>query len=179
VRQIPPLLAAWRGMQRPCSARVLRSMYTAWTHDTSSISALLAFIVANTLGKGATACSRQYTKRRPHMLQTQRAAAALQRPADAAGSSILITCRNLAWCTCRRRPQRCRVPALHPLSRPALFYVAFITLVDATYTAFVVPIGIAFQYQVDTFTWFNAVDIAGGESQPLYTPFIGLSMSCR
>lgn len=69
------------------------------------------------------------------------------------------------------------MPAIHPLSRPALFYVALITLVDATYTAFVVPIGIAFQYQVDNFSWFNALDIAGGAIQLSCTPSIASDLN--
>ena len=36
-------------------------------------------------------------------------------------------------------------------------------LVDATYTAFLVPIGIAFHFKAQTFSWYNAVDIAAGK----------------
>lgn len=51
---------------------------------------------------------------------------------------------------------------VHPLSRTALIYNALVTVVDATYTAFIVPIGIAFQYDAKEFSWYNAIDIAAG-----------------
>jgi len=35
--------------------------------------------------------------------------------------------------------------------------------VDATYTAFIVPIGIAFHFKAQYFSWYNAVDIAAGK----------------
>ena len=39
--------------------------------------------------------------------------------------------------------------------------------VDATYTAFLVPMGIAFHFKAQYFSWYNAVDIAAGKhSQP-------------
>jgi hypothetical protein len=41
-------------------------------------------------------------------------------------------------------------------------YSMLITLVDSTYTAFVVPLGVAFQFNAQSFSWYNAVDIAGG-----------------
>ena len=51
---------------------------------------------------------------------------------------------------------------IHPLSRGTLAYNCLVTIVDATYTAFIVPIGIAFQYDAKHFSWYNAIDIAAG-----------------
>lgn len=34
--------------------------------------------------------------------------------------------------------------------------------VDATFTAFLVPIGIAFHFRAQYFSWYNALDIAAG-----------------
>ena len=36
--------------------------------------------------------------------------------------------------------------------------------VDATYTAFLVPIGIAFHFKAEHFSWYNAIDIAAGKA---------------
>jgi hypothetical protein len=35
--------------------------------------------------------------------------------------------------------------------------------VDATYTAFIVPLGVAFHFKAMHFSWYNAVDIAAGK----------------
>ena len=37
------------------------------------------------------------------------------------------------------------------------------TLVDATYTAFIVPLGVAFHFKAIHFSWYNALDIAAGK----------------
>ena len=62
----------------------------------------------------------------------------------------------------REQRRRCSYRAIHPLSRPAMAYSMLITLVDSTYTAFLVPLGVAFQFNAESFSWYNAVDIAGG-----------------
>lgn len=49
------------------------------------------------------------------------------------------------------------------MSKFALAWSLITMLVDATYTAFLVPIGIAFHFKAQTFSWYNAVDIAAGK----------------
>lgn len=61
---------------------------------------------------------------------------------------------------CRRK---CRWPAIHPMSKFALVWSLITMSVDATYTAFIVPIGIAFHFKAQYFSWYNAVDIAAGK----------------
>ncbi len=48
--------------------------------------------------------------------------------------------------------------------------------VDATYTAFLVPMGIAFHFKAQYFSWYNAVDIAAGK-QPRPCSFYPLTHS--
>ncbi|BDA43675.1 probable potassium voltage-gated channel subfamily H member 7 [Coccomyxa sp. Obi] len=60
------------------------------------------------------------------------------------------------------RRHRCRCPTIHPLSRVAMSWYFFMTLVDATYTAFIVPLGVAFHFKAIHFSWYNAIDIAAG-----------------
>lgn len=51
------------------------------------------------------------------------------------------------------------------------------TLVDATYTAFIVPLGIAFHFKAIHFSWYNAIDIAAGKYYPSRPPaLLGLMM---
>ncbi len=68
---------------------------------------------------------------------------------------------RLCWLLVPR--QRCRWPTIHPMSKFALAWSLITMLVDATYTAFLVPIGIAFHFRAETFSWYNAVDIAAGK----------------
>ena len=70
---------------------------------------------------------------------------------------------------CRRK---CRWPAIHPMSKFALVWSLITMSVDATYTAFIVPIGIAFHFKAQYFSWYNAVDIAAGK--PCYYPYLTL-----
>ena len=67
---------------------------------------------------------------------------------------------------------------VHPLSRTALVYNCLVTMVDATYTAFIVPIGIAFQYDAKEFTWYNAIDIAAGAAPAHHALKYHASISC-
>jgi hypothetical protein len=49
------------------------------------------------------------------------------------------------------------------MSRFAIVWACLTTFVDATYTAYIVPLGIAFQFNVIKFSWYNGVDIAAGQ----------------
>lgn len=44
--------------------------------------------------------------------------------------------------------------------------------VDATYTAFLVPIGIAFHFKAQYFSWYNGVDIAAGKQLKHRPPYL-------
>ena len=50
--------------------------------------------------------------------------------------------------------------------------------VDATYTAFLVPIGIAFHFKAQYFSWYNGVDIAAGKPLKHRPPYL-ISCSLR
>ena len=49
------------------------------------------------------------------------------------------------------------------MSKFALAWSIITMFVDATYTAFLVPMGIAFHFKAQYFSWYNAVDIAAGK----------------
>jgi len=71
--------------------------------------------------------------------------------------------------SCRKK-HRYRCPTIHPLSRTATAWYTFTTLVDATYTAFIVLLVIAFHFKATHFSWYNAVDISAG--RPFHLPLL-------
>jgi len=51
---------------------------------------------------------------------------------------------------------------LHPLSTLAFAWRILISFVDATYSAFLIPIACAFHWNAITFTWYNGLDVTAG-----------------
>lgn len=98
-----------------------------------------------------------------------------------------------AWCTALHAKGRlhrlCREQAtptnpywtLGPFSPSVLRWRMFITLFDATYSAFYLPIGVGWHEWLFRFTWFNVVDFVGSKppAQGLACPplhFLALSL---
>ena len=59
-----------------------------------------------------------------------------------------------------------RLWPLSPFSKFARGWQMLITLVDATYSAFLIPIAIAFNWNDRYFSWYNGIDIAAGGILP-------------
>ena len=87
---------------------------------------------------------------------------------DATGTPFLVV--RPMQCSCALtgllvlRRHKCRWPTIHPISKIALTWSLITMAVDATYTAFLVPIGIAFHFKAEHFSWYNAIDIAAGKA---------------
>ena len=101
-------------------------------------------------------------------VHAERAWAAITTAGDVASTPSLVEhpmqCFRVLTGLCPLRRHKCRWPTIHPISKIALTWSLITMAVDATYTAFLVPIGIAFHFKAEHFSWYNAIDIAAGKA---------------
>ena len=55
------------------------------------------------------------------------------------------------------------LPMLRPEGRVAVIWKGLMSVVDATYTAFLVPLSFAFFHDVRIFNWMSVLDIVGSK----------------
>lgn len=55
---------------------------------------------------------------------------------------------------------------LSPLGWPALAWITAMAIVDGTYSAFLIPLGVAFHFKPSHFSWYTPFNLAAGAVPP-------------